>query len=395
MKKNILFVLTTVLCSIFSIAPQPILAASIHANTITPNATVSAGTTITFQIEQSGLSNPYYILSDSLPGSTLANSNISTAGRFEWTSSQADIGTHTITIIGVDKNGYKASFTQTLVIRDPSFVSIKNLSPGPSIVPNNIVSFGVVALGYANPTFRVVDSFSGSSLTSSNIDSYGNFGWKPKSSDVGVHNLAIIVRSGSREDIVYQTITVNGISTDKTKYNIVVGENLTLPILTYGLKNASYRVGDSLPRNTTDMLTINGNTLSWTPQEQDYGIHTLTITAIDGSDAHIHKIEVDVHQNGTTNNTGSDVVPGYTVTTSAPSVSNSSNYKFYNALNIGSVGKDVIELQKRLTIEGFYSGPTNGSYGPLTQTAVKKYQSAHGISPLGNVGPSTRASLNK
>ena len=69
-------------------------------------------------------------------------------------------------------------------------------------------------------------------------------------------------------------------------------------------------------------------------------------------------------------------------------------YKFYNPLNLGSEGADVTALQKRLTAEGYYSGPANGRYGPLTQTAVKKYQKAHGLTQLGNVGPGTRASLN-
>jgi len=88
------------------------------------------------------------------------------------------------------------------------------------------------------------------------------------------------------------------------------------------------------------------------------------------------------------------------------SVSSTSNnasvnsYKFYNALKVGSKGADVIALQERLTAEGVYSGPTNGSYGPLTEAAVKKYQENNGIAKAGqvgygNVGPNTRAALNK
>jgi len=96
-------------------------------------------------------------------------------------------------------------------------------------------------------------------------------------------------------------------------------------------------------------------------------------------------------------------VPVYVtvVNVSAPASSVSSGstvgdgYKFYNPLVIGDSGSGVTELQKRLTVEGVYSGPINGNFGPLTQAAVKKYQSIHGLDQLGNVGPATRAALNQ
>ena len=75
-------------------------------------------------------------------------------------------------------------------------------------------------------------------------------------------------------------------------------------------------------------------------------------------------------------------------------VSSSGKYQFLNPLSIGDTGNDVTELQKRLKAEGIYSGPVNGSFGALTQEAVKKFQTLHGLSPLGNVGPATRAALN-
>lgn len=76
-------------------------------------------------------------------------------------------------------------------------------------------------------------------------------------------------------------------------------------------------------------------------------------------------------------------------------VSSTDGYKFYKPLDVGSTGTDVTELQKRLTADGWYSGPITGRYGALTQAAVKKYQKAYGLKQLGNVGPSTRALLNK
>ncbi len=75
-------------------------------------------------------------------------------------------------------------------------------------------------------------------------------------------------------------------------------------------------------------------------------------------------------------------------------ISTNSKYQFLNPLAIGDIGADVTELQKKLKAEGIYTGPINGNFGSLTQEAVKKYQISHGLSPLGNIGPATRAALN-
>ncbi len=69
-------------------------------------------------------------------------------------------------------------------------------------------------------------------------------------------------------------------------------------------------------------------------------------------------------------------------------------YNFTTFLGVGSTGAAVTALQKQLTTDGFYSDPTTGTYGSLTEAAVKKFQSAHGISPKGYIGPATRAALN-
>jgi hypothetical protein len=72
-----------------------------------------------------------------------------------------------------------------------------------------------------------------------------------------------------------------------------------------------------------------------------------------------------------------------------------SSYKFLKPLDVGSKGTAVTELQKRLTAEGVFSGNITGYYGTATEAAVKKYQTLHGLTPLGNIGPATRAMLNK
>lgn len=54
----------------------------------------------------------------------------------------------------------------------------------------------------------------------------------------------------------------------------------------------------------------------------------------------------------------------------------------------------VIHLQKFLKDRGYFSGPTNGSFGPLTLNAVKKFQSANRVSATGLWGPLSRAAAN-
>lgn len=71
-----------------------------------------------------------------------------------------------------------------------------------------------------------------------------------------------------------------------------------------------------------------------------------------------------------------------------------STFVFRINLKQGDENNDVTELQKRLTLEGVYSGPIIGYFGPLTKTGVKKYQKNNDIVTSGFVGPLTRAALN-
>jgi hypothetical protein len=70
------------------------------------------------------------------------------------------------------------------------------------------------------------------------------------------------------------------------------------------------------------------------------------------------------------------------------------SYTFTEFLTVGSQDDEVTALQKRLAADGYYSGSITGYFGTLTAAAVKKYQTANGISAKGYVGPSTRAVLN-
>ena len=95
----------------------------------------------------------------------------------------------------------------------------------------------------------------------------------------------------------------------------------------------------------------------------------------------------------------SESVVNATTVSTVPS--NTSSYTFNNYLyeginKIGQSNPDVVALQNRLITDGFLSAGSNtGYFGPLTKTAVQKYQTANGLQSLGVVGPATRNLLNQ
>lgn len=64
-------------------------------------------------------------------------------------------------------------------------------------------------------------------------------------------------------------------------------------------------------------------------------------------------------------------------------------------LKRGDSGPAVKALQKRLRKLKYWTGPTDGSFGNLTQQAVYAFQKAQGLRPDGVVGAKTRAKLRK
>jgi peptidoglycan hydrolase-like protein with peptidoglycan-binding domain len=62
-------------------------------------------------------------------------------------------------------------------------------------------------------------------------------------------------------------------------------------------------------------------------------------------------------------------------------------------LALGSQGTDVTQLQQFLLAHCDLSATATGYFGTLTQAAVIKFQTQNGISPVGSVGPITRAKI--
>lgn len=62
-------------------------------------------------------------------------------------------------------------------------------------------------------------------------------------------------------------------------------------------------------------------------------------------------------------------------------------------LKRGSTGPEVTALQQRLLDLGFDPNGVDGTFGPGTESAVKAFQQANGLTVDGKVGPITRAAL--
>ena len=60
---------------------------------------------------------------------------------------------------------------------------------------------------------------------------------------------------------------------------------------------------------------------------------------------------------------------------------------------VGSVGPEVIQLQRRLSELGYYAGELDGKYYEGTQAAVNAFQMQHGLAADGIAGEMTLARL--
>jgi peptidoglycan hydrolase-like protein with peptidoglycan-binding domain len=59
----------------------------------------------------------------------------------------------------------------------------------------------------------------------------------------------------------------------------------------------------------------------------------------------------------------------------------------------GTGGSIVVAAQQRLASMGFYAGPIDGAFGPMTSSAVATYQEDQGLPVTGRLDRRTRASL--
>lgn len=86
-------------------------------------------------------------------------------------------------------------------------------------------------------------------------------------------------------------------------------------------------------------------------------------------------------------------VPTPAATPPKPATSVATQPEPYPTLRLGDEGDAVSRLQQRLSKLGLYEGAADGSFGPLTETAVKAAQARFKLEVDGVVGPATWQAL--
>ena len=396
---------------VFSIPSGAVYAGgTVTIQTLSPASTVLPGNIVSFVAAISGFTHPYFSVTDSASSSLRAD-DIFGSGTFYWTPTVTDVGTHNLTVSVMDFYGNSASVGQSIVVSSSSSLVIT-----PVVATTTLLSLydkliiGVVPVALINPNYTVHDFFSGSSLTSSNINTNtGTVTWTPALTDGGLHAITITgtdTRGNSAS--ISQDITVlkPSITTSHlTASTTDSGAILSFTVVPVGFVNPVYQVTDTLSGSSVRVNSSidASSTFSWSPSLTDIGMHIITILVSDVY-GHVATIKQTVTVTDTkTIALASEVAPVSMTTSALISVSTSttqvtpaisSGHLFTKLLKLGSSGTDVTMLQTILNAQKLYSGPINGSFGRRTHVAVKLFQKAHSIAPLGSVGPSTRAALN-
>ena len=201
-----------------------------------------------------------------------------------------------------------------------------------------------------------------------------------------------VCQSGGQCGLLYVTVTTvaSNSTTSGSSFlvlsqytpSITLGQNTTVSILSgsSGVNTVAYNSNPS-----TVSASLSGNMLSLSGLKNGYAIIVVCDT-----NSNCAPVSASV-------GFPSVVIPssgGASISTTN-NISSTSAFIFTKTLYLGSIGTEVSKLQERLTTEGVYSGPVNGRFGPLTEAAVKKYQSEHAVSPTGTIGAYTRSLLNK
>ncbi len=353
---------------------------------VSPSATVNANQTLNWTVASSGFTNPFYSVSDSFSGTTLAISAVnSSSGSLSWTPQVQDIGVHSVVLSATDSYGASASTTQSITVNSNGTINIVSLSPGATVASGQTVTFSVTSPDLVSPTYTLKDSFNGSSMTNSNINATGNFSWLPGPSDVGVHTITVLGTDGSGHSATKtQQITVTGpnVSIGSLSPGVYVnaGTPVSFSVSAVGYTSPVYTVHDAYGSSISNANITSNGFFAWTPASGDVGVHNIVVTVSDATHNGSANVQIVVSASA-----------GAT-TTPPPSVTSAGSFTL--SLSLGSTGAEVTALQNLLIGQGLLSGTATGYFGALTQAAVMKFQTAHGLSAVGNVGPQTRAALN-
>lgn len=420
-------------------------AISVSTQSLTPGTTVQAKNLITFKIT-TDFDSPFLTVTDSFPKTSFSSEMIAGGGNVSWVPNASDVGTHTFSITAKNlATNESANTTLTLTITPPPSASITGLTPGDAVMPGNAVAFTVLTPGITNPRFSIYDSFSGSSITNTNITSSGAFSWTPDVTQNGDHLIEVYAFDAAGKSVsASQKIRVGlgpTLALNPASSTIMVApwSPVSFTAIPSSYTPTAFSVLDSFPGSSATNANINPTgVFAWTPNQNDIGVHTITITGMVGTygeKASVTQKVVVLKLDGTmppdttttapvatlaTTTAAAGTAPatgdlaallsqlaalqakltslkGGAATPQASSVAQTltQRYVFSKFIGPGYESTEVRRLQERLVELGFMTVKPNGYFGPSTKAAVIKFQKAHGIDPRGHVGPATRAALNE
>jgi hypothetical protein len=114
---------------------------SVSIQSISPGSSVIASAPMGFTVQANGFTNPIYTITDSFPGSSVTNDDISQNGYFTWTPTSRDIGTHIISVRVSDYYGHAGTTQQQIVVGTGAVASPAPTAPVTTSGPTNSTVF--------------------------------------------------------------------------------------------------------------------------------------------------------------------------------------------------------------------------------------------------------------
>jgi hypothetical protein len=144
-----------------------------------------------------------------------------------------------------------------------------------------------------------------------------------------------------------------------------------------GLGVAAYMLGESGRFTPEASAEIEPQTVRWLPHPESGPLSRFTEKTIEESQF-IDEVLTGVGR----------------VVDHSPTLNPDWSLKSERALWMGHSGPFVEELQRRLLVDGLAVGAVEGGFGPKTDSALKAFQTAHGVSPTGATDEITWMWLN-
>ncbi len=319
---------------------------------------------------------------------------------FDRSNPSASVG-QTVNVVVSGGSGYYISGNSNSAVAAPSLASSTLIIPGSSAGTAAItVCSDSNGCGTVNVTVTAGSSSSSTSTSSSTSATSQAVGFSPASPTLAVGRSVTVTLSGgatyfvisnsnggvSQATVASNVLTITGVSAGSNILTICIAGGDCSAL------NVTVTAGATTPAYTPTPTPTPTYTPTSTPVPTTQSSADLTalLSAIQSMQGQLAQMASQIQSMATTLSQLASKVTGLQQASTATASASS----FTQLLTLGSQGSEVTLLQKKLTTLGFYSGSITGYFGPLTETAVKAYQSARGISPLGSVGPSTRTSLN-